>query len=282
VIRHLVSIVAGFVVVSAGPAFAQEEAPPAIVAVCAWFEECLPDAAESVCTEENARAFRVSAAVGHPDCDELNTLYLAWCECVAALTCAESEVAENEIHPCFEASVAFESQHTQVGEACVSGRVPPPPPDGWNCPRRYYDTLDGCDCGCGIPDPDCRDSGVGTPGQGVGVEGCSYCHDANGEPLPGDAQDCILGNTQDPSDDGDDDGDGDDDSDIDDAAAGGARTDAGNDESSSNGGAGSNIPSDTFADTGRGEGCASTSMSFSPALVWVGVGMLLVRRRRRR
>ncbi|MCB9519665.1 MAG: trypsin-like peptidase domain-containing protein [Myxococcales bacterium] len=28
-------------------------------------------------------------------------------------------------------------------------------PSGWTCDRSYYGTFDGCDCGCGVLDPDC-------------------------------------------------------------------------------------------------------------------------------
>jgi hypothetical protein len=29
--------------------------------------------------------------------------------------------------------------------------------DEWTCPPAFYDADDGCDCDCGIPDPDCKD-----------------------------------------------------------------------------------------------------------------------------
>lgn len=32
-----------------------------------------------------------------------------------------------------------------------------PLPDAWTCPGAWFDTRDGCDCGCGAPDPDCDD-----------------------------------------------------------------------------------------------------------------------------
>lgn len=32
------------------------------------------------------------------------------------------------------------------------------PPAGWGCDPRNYGRLDGCDCGCGLVDPDCSDS----------------------------------------------------------------------------------------------------------------------------
>ena len=40
--------------------------------------------------------------------------------------------------------------------------------DGWECPALFFDNGDGCDCGCGIPDPDCisRDS-----------DACDFCNE---------------------------------------------------------------------------------------------------------
>ncbi len=38
----------------------------------------------------------------------------------------------------------------------------------WNCDDSYYGTDDGCDCGCGIPDPDCADGDIAT---------CEFCSD---------------------------------------------------------------------------------------------------------
>ncbi len=45
---------------------------------------------------------------------------------------------------------------------------PPPPmvPDEWGCDPSYYDTDDGCDCGCGALDPDCPNPTV---------DACEYC-----------------------------------------------------------------------------------------------------------
>ncbi len=39
-------------------------------------------------------------------------------------------------------------------------------PDSWSCPQEYYGADDGCDCGCGVVDPDCG----GTSG-----DLCVYC-----------------------------------------------------------------------------------------------------------
>jgi len=40
---------------------------------------------------------------------------------------------------------------------------------GWTCNPAYYGTNDGCDCGCGILDPDCADATVAS---------CVWCGDA--------------------------------------------------------------------------------------------------------
>ena len=41
-------------------------------------------------------------------------------------------------------------------------------PMAWTCNTSYYGTNDGCDCGCGVVDPDCASSNVGD---------CEYCDD---------------------------------------------------------------------------------------------------------
>ena len=40
------------------------------------------------------------------------------------------------------------------------------PPPAWTCDPSYYGSDDGCDCGCGVLDPDCKDATVAS---------CEYC-----------------------------------------------------------------------------------------------------------
>lgn len=54
------------------------------------------------------------------------------------------------------------------------GDVPGPPPE-WVCPAQFFGTDDGCDCGCGVVDPDCPDATA---------DSCQYCMP------PGCATDC--------------------------------------------------------------------------------------------
>jgi uncharacterized protein (TIGR03382 family) len=59
----------------------------------------------------------------------------------------------------------------------------PEAPEGWTCSAGFYQGDDGCDCGCGIPDPDCADTAAET---------CDYewCG-SNSEPDPSDSTACI-------------------------------------------------------------------------------------------
>ncbi|MCB9736878.1 MAG: hypothetical protein H6745_30220 [Deltaproteobacteria bacterium] len=50
---------------------------------------------------------------------------------------------------------------------CVDGACEPLVPAAWTCPPLAYDDGITCDCGCGIPDPDCADLAltvIGCPG----------------------------------------------------------------------------------------------------------------------
>jgi hypothetical protein len=41
-------------------------------------------------------------------------------------------------------------------------------PAGWTCFPDYYGAADGCDCGCGVVDPDCADATAAS---------CDFCGD---------------------------------------------------------------------------------------------------------
>ena len=45
---------------------------------------------------------------------------------------------------------------------CTADHVP----EEWTCSGSFYGTSDGCDCGCGVLDPDCEDATAGA---------CDYC-----------------------------------------------------------------------------------------------------------
>lgn len=63
----------------------------------------------------------------------------------------------------FEAgTVACDADCSQVDLAMCTGG-----PEGWTCEASYYDADDGCDCGCGVVDPDCAD---------MTSASCEYCN----------------------------------------------------------------------------------------------------------
>lgn len=51
-----------------------------------------------------------------------------------------------------------------AGDTCSGGVCLPA---GWACSPAYYGADDGCDCGCGAPDPDCADATLAS---------CEYCN----------------------------------------------------------------------------------------------------------
>jgi hypothetical protein len=55
----------------------------------------------------------------------------------------------------------------------IEGGVEIENPKDWLCQQAYYGTGDYCDCGCGIPDPDCDTAGCSPPG--CFDEACGYC-----------------------------------------------------------------------------------------------------------
>ncbi len=55
--------------------------------------------------------------------------------------------------------------------------------EGWHCQPSYFDADDGCDCGCGVPDPDC--------GGDESLDACDYEFCGSGEVDPTDNALCT-------------------------------------------------------------------------------------------
>ncbi len=69
-----------------------------------------------------------------------------------------------------------------------------PPAEGWTCTFSYYGGDDGCDCGCGAPDPDCESDALSS---------CRYNYCEEGEaPTAADPTQCAPGAWTPPTDDG--------------------------------------------------------------------------------
>lgn len=60
-------------------------------------------------------------------------------------------------------------------------------PEGWTCERHFYNATDGCDCSCGVYDPDCDAQGFDPDlefyGQNVQMAE-QYCHPLLAVPVP--------------------------------------------------------------------------------------------------
>ncbi len=71
---------------------------------------------------------------------------------------------------------------------CEGEPTGPVAPEGWICDAAFYDAGDGCDCGCGIIDPDCADPAAEVVGCAAGqvcIDGlCAEPEQPGGEDLP--------------------------------------------------------------------------------------------------
>ena len=74
---------------------------------------------------------------------------------------------------------------TDLSDDCSSGN--PSVLNTWTCAFESYGGSDGCDCGCGVLDPDCGcdvtvDADCGCTGARCFHDSCTVCHDEDGRP----------------------------------------------------------------------------------------------------
>ncbi|HMI90675.1 MAG TPA: hypothetical protein VK509_04895, partial [Polyangiales bacterium] len=69
---------------------------------------------------------------------------------------------------------------TDASDSCANNV-----PAKWKCPWGKYGSNDGCDCGCGMIDPDC--GGLGCEQALCSATACDVCHDKDGRPSACDA-----------------------------------------------------------------------------------------------
>ncbi len=60
----------------------------------------------------------------------------------------------------------------------------------WICSAGYYGSSDGCDCGCGVADPDCQE--FGCTAASCSAPACQFCHAADGSSESCDANAWTL------------------------------------------------------------------------------------------
>ena len=76
------------------------------------------------------------------------------CECGAWDPDCDISTSNEELFGCYGyINECFNSP--SEGGKCLT--IQDRPVESWYCDPSYYDANDGCDCGCGAPDPDCND-----------------------------------------------------------------------------------------------------------------------------
>ncbi len=83
------------------------------------------------------------------ECDDGNRVDGDGCaaDCTIESFCGDGVVAAGE---------ECDDGNTTDGDGCAADCTTEGAA-GWTCPADWYDTLDGCDCNCGVLDPDCDD-----------------------------------------------------------------------------------------------------------------------------
>ena len=81
------------------------------------------------------------------------------CDCDCGALDPDCEIPDADVYNCSPGATC------NAQGQCEGGLVIPPE---WTCGDSFYGADDGCDCGCGVIDPDCADATVGS------CEWCGY------------------------------------------------------------------------------------------------------------
>ncbi|MCB9739246.1 MAG: hypothetical protein H6747_08255 [Deltaproteobacteria bacterium] len=130
---------------------------------------CVPDCEGKNCGDDGCGGTCGSCAAGQgciaagrcvPDAWTCEPLYYAAgdaCDCGCGAPDLDCKDPSAFVAGCASLQVCSEAG------TCVSAV-----PAGWTCAPTSYGALDGCDCGCGVVDPDCKVAGQPVLGCGVG------------------------------------------------------------------------------------------------------------------
>ncbi|MFZ9888614.1 MAG: hypothetical protein ACO3JL_14035, partial [Myxococcota bacterium] len=130
---------------------------------CGVVDPDCADATEASCLYNNCDIGLVPSASANETC-EAPTAPAEWtcaesffgsddgCDCGCGVVdpdCADGTAASCDFNNC---DVAGEEPTASNNAVCA---VPSTLPTAWTCPEEWYANGDGCDCGCGVVDPDC-------------------------------------------------------------------------------------------------------------------------------
>jgi hypothetical protein len=136
-----------------------------------------------------------------PSCDACYTTELAWKPCTAApdpsaWTCSMAEQLDEACDcgcgipdarcggsGCSEPGCYRPKCNVRHGAQGAVLTDMFPPFNGWKCPAAAWGGGDGCDCGCGATDPDCKSAQSCTAPLCNAAE-CKVCHDSSGRTVP--------------------------------------------------------------------------------------------------
>ncbi|MBW2523927.1 MAG: hypothetical protein JRI23_07125 [Deltaproteobacteria bacterium] len=71
------------------------------------------------------------------------------CDCECGVIDPDCSIADIDIYPCYEGQTCNDTSAECEGV-----------PTAWTCAGEDFDAGDECHCGCGVPDPDCEDTGA--------------------------------------------------------------------------------------------------------------------------
>ncbi|MDI1431458.1 hypothetical protein [Polyangium sorediatum] len=166
----------------------KSEVPAELSALCERLVIC-QGLEQQACEAEGMAGIKAALGVKHEVCDALIEADLAMYGCLAKVEDCETFNTATQVAdpPVCAAEIAADvAQLSLGGFACYSGETPVPPPPEWTCNALRWNGSDGCDCGCGAPDPDCDGAGSADPGTGVDNPACDACFGVDGK-----AQSCI-------------------------------------------------------------------------------------------
>ena len=124
------------------------------------------------CHDSTGRRVPCADALAAWTCDPQRYAAADGCDCGCGVADPDCEDQGCSDHGC-RAAACRRCTDSSYGRDQLLGCTPD---SGWSCNIAHYGTGDGCDCGCGVHDPDCGDTTNGCTGKSCQHTACEYCH----------------------------------------------------------------------------------------------------------